>query len=292
MLNENINYFVNHRIAERWFEDKDLEMLRLSCTSIFLLFSARPPLALFISSLLLLSITAFSLALYVQSNTQIPNPDILDWSRLLEEMSELKYCLYSNPPTTTNTSDPSMVTAARKGIHPPPRSSLIKPAHLAMESFSAQGVIPLDHMGLGHAGQQVQVTFFKVGGLEEFCLQVRGAPKVLSSLIKSSNETECNNPKIDLNFTAHASTHLASSWCSNGSQFTFWPEILPSYSTKLTDAERALAVEHLTLSAFALLVLIVAVLLCAGRGGHTTEVRRRGEDHRGDLQLLSTVEDD
>ena len=50
--------------------------------------------------------------------------------------------------------------------------------------------------------------------------------------------------------------------------------------------------EHLTLSAFALLVLIVAVLLCAGRGGHTTEVRRRGEDHRGDLQLLSTVEDD
>ena len=115
---------------------------------------------------------------------------------------------------------------------------------------------------------------------------------MLSSLIKSSNETECNNPKIGLNFTAHASTHLASSWCSNGSQFTFWPEILPSYSTKLTDAERALAVEHLTLSAFALLVLIVAVLLCAGRGGHTTEVRRRGEDHRGDLQLLSTVEDD
>ena len=128
-------------------------MVRLSCTSILVLFSARPPLALFISSLLLLSITAFSLALYVQSNTQIPNPDILDWSRLLEEMGELKYCLYSNPRTTKNTSDPSMVTAARKGIHPPPRSSLIKPAHLAMESFSAQGVVPLDHMGLGHAGR-------------------------------------------------------------------------------------------------------------------------------------------
>jgi len=267
-------------------------MLRHSCTSILLLCSSRPPLAIFLSSLLLISITAFSLALYVHSSPLLPNPDVLDWGRLLEEMSELKFCLQNHP--NTSASNSSLVSVSRADIHPPLHSSLIKPSQLlSVGSFLAQGWIPLDHMGLGHKDQQVEVTISRLDGARDFCLQVRGAPPALRSLNSTSKET-CSSPpdKKLKHFTAHASSHLSRTWCSNGSQFSFLPEILPDYSTQLTDQERSVAVEHLTLAAFALLALIVGILLCAGRSIKTFEGRRTGGDERGDLQLLSTNEED
>ena len=266
-------------------------MLRHSCASILLLCSSRPPLALFLSSILLIIITAFSLAIYVHSNPLLPNPDILDWGRLLEEMSELKYCLYQAQPNTS-APDSSLVSVSRADIHAPLHTSLIKPAQLSVGSFLAQGNIPLDHMGLGHKDQQVEVTISRLDGAKDFCLQVRGAPPALRSL--NSTKDICSS-SLDMktkHFTAHATTHLSSSWCSNGSQFTFLPEILPDYSTQLTDQERSVAVQHLILSAFALLVLIVGILLCAGRSIKTIEGRRTAGDERGDLQLLSTHEED
>lgn len=266
-------------------------MLRHSCASILLLCSSRPPLAIFISALFFISLTAFSLALYVHSST-LQNPDILDWSRLLEEMSELKYCLHQTHPSTY-ASNSSFVSVSRADIHPPLYSSLIKPAQLSVGSFLAQGWIPLDHMGLGHKNQQVEVTISRLNDARNFCLQVRGASTTLRSL-NSTTTTTCSNPpdKKLSHFTAHASAHLSRNWCSNGSQFTFLPETLPDYGTQLTDQERNVAVEHLTLAAFALLVVIVGILLCAGRSFKTIEGMRRAGDERGDLQLLSTHEED
>ena len=268
----------------------NLKMLRRSCASILLLCSSRPPLALFLSSLLLISLTAFSLALYVQSSP-LPNPDILDWSRLLEEMSELKYCLYQPNPDTP-ASNSSLVSVSRADIHPPLYSTLIKPAQLSVGTFLAQGWIPLDHMGLGHKNQQVEVTISRLGEARDFCLQVRGAAPTLRSLNSTKETCSCPPDKKLRHFTAHASSHLSRNWCSNGSQFTFLPEILPDYGTQLTDDERSVAVKHLTLAAFALLALIVGILLCVGRSIKTIEGRRTAGDERGDLQLLSTHEED
>ena len=269
----------------------NLKMLGHCCTSIPLVCSSRPPLAIFLSSILLISITAFSLALYVHSSPLLPNPDVLDWGRLLEEMSELKYCLYQNHPNIS-ASNSSLVSVSRADIHPPLYSSLIKPSQLSMGSFLAQGWIPLDHMGLGHKDQQVEVTISRLDGASDFCLQVRGAPPLLRSL--NSTKESCSSPpdKKLKHFIAHASAHLSRTWCNNGSQFSFLPEILPDYSTQLTDQERSVAVEHLTLAAFALLALIFGILLCAGRSIKTFEGRRTGGDERGDLQLLSTNEED
>lgn len=264
-------------------------MLRHSCASILLLCSSRPPLALFLSSLLLISLTAFSLALYVHASP-LPNPDILDWSRLLEEMSELKYCLYQTHPNTS-ASNSSLVSVSRADVHPPLYSTLIKPAQLSVGSFLAQGWIPLDHMGLGHKNQQVEVTISRLDEGRDFCLQIRGALPMLRSL--NSTKKTCSSPpdKKLKHFTAHASSHLSRNWCSNGSRFTFLPEILSDYSTQLTDQERSVAVEHL-LAAGTFLALIVGILLCAGRSIKTIEGRRTAGDERGDLQLLSTHEED
>ena len=272
----------------------NFKMLQRSCSAVVLLCSSRPPIALFLSSLLLISITALSLALYVHSNPLLPNPDSLDWSRLLEEMSELKYCLYQTQ-FNTPSSNSSLVSVSRADIHPPLiiYSPLIDPANaqLSVDSFFAKGSIPLDHMGLGHKGQQVEVTISRENGAKDFCLQVKGVPSVLRSL--NSNKEKCSSPDEKTKyFTAHASTHLSSSWCSNGSQFTFQPVIRSDYRTQLTNQERSTAVEHLTLSAFALLALIFGVLLCAGRSIKPVEGRRIFGGERGDLELLSTVEED
>ena len=56
-------------------------------------FYSKPPLCVFLLSLLSFSIITFSLSIYVQHNDRVANIDVLDWNRLLLEMSELKYCL-------------------------------------------------------------------------------------------------------------------------------------------------------------------------------------------------------
>ena len=185
-------------------------MMLPSCSS---LGSMKPPLATFLASLLLLFLTSLSLALYIHSREDLVNPDILDWNRLLTEMEELKYCL----PTPSISSAPSTTLPAnvtRASI--PLSSSLFALLPPNSASFLARGQVPLDHMGLGHRGQQVEVSLLQLPGLPSLCMGVRGDPALLQHLDPSFTSPACSNITLlpAPAFTVHAARHLPRTWCS------------------------------------------------------------------------------
>ena len=69
-------------------------------------------MAIFLASLMALSVTALALAIYCHNNTSLTNVDILNWDRLLSQMSELKYCLHTNMTENTTTSSNITVYSA------------------------------------------------------------------------------------------------------------------------------------------------------------------------------------
>jgi len=236
--------------------------------------SSRPPLALFLLSLLLLAVTCLSLALYV-STSDLPNPDVLDWARLLGEMAELRFCM-SNTTAPSSASNSSLASVALASV------SLAAPLAAA---FRGRGAVPLDHMGLGHTGQQVEVTIAQVGATSEVCLEVRGAPEVLHHL--ATNTSGCGVEGAVLEYTAHTSAHLSSSWCSQGSPFTFSPAEGAVAPELLSAEERGVAAEHLLLTAGTLLLLGVVLACTAGgrgqQGGHDPPGHGGGGGVDGDL---------
>lgn len=305
-----------------------------SCSSISALYTSRPPLAIFLCSLVLISITTFSLALYVHSKDRLDNPDILDWNRLLKEMSQMKYCLSQSNSTTsssvmkapqsTNASslplrNSSLTTVSRRGIYL--TSNLLVNFPLG-SSFNGLGSIPLDHMGLGHNGEQVEVLMQQTQGESSVCMEVRGKPDVLARLksevnslnisdkneytekitengtsVKSKKEAPGSRPCPDSrlgpsrNFTVHFTAHLPRAWCDKGEEFPVRWIHNPSWATPLTLDERAISVFHLLISSAVLLLIVIMSTFCCSIGRSKGVRRRMGGDSRGDMQLLPTQQD-
>ena len=76
----------------------------LSFHSLSSFLSSRPPLAMFILSLLALSVTTLSLAIYCRSSPDLHNVDVLDWNKLFTEMSNIKFCLKTNSSSNSSSS--------------------------------------------------------------------------------------------------------------------------------------------------------------------------------------------
>ena len=78
------------------------------CRSLLSYFYSKPPLSIFLMSLLMLSATSLILALYCHHNTDLLNMDILDWNSLLSKMPDFKYCLQNSSVVSSSWSNSTM----------------------------------------------------------------------------------------------------------------------------------------------------------------------------------------
>ena len=60
------------------------------------LFWSKPPFVVFLFCLALFALTTFSLSVYVAQTDKIPNPNVLDWNKLLKKLTKLEFCLAKN----------------------------------------------------------------------------------------------------------------------------------------------------------------------------------------------------
>lgn len=253
---------------------------------------SRPPLALFLCSLLLICVTCLSLAMYVHTTDNMDNPDILDWNRLLSEMSNLKYCMSSN--TTLPSNNKSVVTVSRSDVPLISQPSLTNLTSNAT-SFTSYGLVPLDNMGLDHIGHHVSVSLHQRPGESTVCVEVRGSDHLLSKLHPKDNSTGLSpcpgsNLSPSSQFLVHPPKHLPHSWCSKGTPFVLkWPSP-PSWATHLTSEEKQVSVSHLLLASGVILLSVILITVWVGLTPNkdgTTRSRSAG-DGRGDMQLLPT----
>ena len=86
------------------------------CRSLSSYLYSKPPLSIFLLSLLILSFTSLILALYCHSNTHLINNDILNWNILLTKMSDFKYCLLNQSLSVINTSSSVIFSATQANI--------------------------------------------------------------------------------------------------------------------------------------------------------------------------------
>ena len=71
-----------------------------SCHSMSSYLHSRPPFSLFVLSLVSLSLTSFALALYCHTSSNLPNTDVLDWHKLLSQLSRFKAQSHTAPPAS------------------------------------------------------------------------------------------------------------------------------------------------------------------------------------------------
>jgi hypothetical protein len=266
-------------------------VLGLSCRNVSSFCRSRPPLIVFLVSLLCLGVTCVCLAVYTANTTaNLYNPDILDWNRLLLEMSRLKFCLTDKTPDTQSHSDLSQVE----------RTVLLKSNLLENQIFLGVGLVPLDGMGLGHMGQNVSVTLRQAKPGPEVCVRVEGRSEVIRNLMVGKN-TSCaeemeSNADMKL-YKVHSKSHLPRSWCEDQDNFEFSYKATEKLATLLTEGDKEVMVRHLVgTSSLLFCVVFIMLLYAAARGGQSTRKltskTKSCSDGRGDMQLLSRDQED
>jgi len=242
---------------------------------------------MFILSLLALSATTLSLALYCRSNQNLHNVDVLDWNKLFTEMSSLRFCLKPNSSSRSS----SNFTAVMAGV--PIQTKLISFLPKDSQYFSGEGIIPLTHLGLGHTSDQGVLVKIQQGkGEDTVCVSVTSDKEELIKHLR--NETIGNDPCIDKKrdtkeFIAHSHKHLPHSWCKEGEGKIFQWDFKgrEDWATFLTNEEREVLYVHLLATSAVLASAVVVMLVWAAARGAATGSRRVG-DRRGDMQLLAS----
>lgn len=267
-------------------------VLGLSCRNVSSFCRSRPPLIVFLVSLLCLGITCVCLAVYTaNTTTKLYNPDILDWNRLLLEMSRLKFCLTDKTPDRQ--SHPELSHAERTVLL---KSNLLGD----QRSFLGVGLVTLDGMGLGHMGQNVSVTLRQTKPGPEVCVRVEGRSEVIRNLMVGNNSS-CAGGEIESNadmklYKVHSKSHLPRSWCEDqGAKFVFSYKSREEWATLLTEEDKEVMVRHLVgTSSLLFCVVFIMVLYAAARGGQSTRklLSKSCSDGRGDMQLLSRDQED
>jgi len=262
----------------------------LSYHSLSSFLCTRPPLAMFILSLLLLSVTTISLALYCRSSPNLHNVDVLDWNKLFTEMSDIKFCLKNStavPIVGTSNTTTYAATIGQVEIE----SNLVAFLPRGSQYFSGVGSIPLTHLGLGHTSEEsVLVKLQQERGQVTVCVRVESEQMELIEHLR--NETVGSDACIDsardtLEFVAHSDKHLPHGWCKEeeGTAFQWDFAGREDLATFLSQEEREVLYVHLLATSAVLASAVVCMLVWAAARGAAAG-SRRGEDRRGDMMLL------
>jgi len=261
----------------------------LSYHSLSSFLCTRPPLAMFILSLLLLSVTTLSLALYCRSSPNLHNVDVLDWNKLFTEMSDIKFCLKNT--TVPNIGDSNVTTYTATIGQVEIESNLVAFLPRGSQYFSGVGYIPLTHLGLGHTSEEsVLVKLQQERGQVTVCVRVESEQVELIEHLR--NDTVGNDACIDsardtMEFAAHGEKHLPSGWCKEDEETVFKWDFAgrEDLATFLSQEEREVLYVHLLATSAVLASAVVCMLVWAAARGAAAG-SRRGEDRRGDMMLL------
>ena len=255
--------------------------MRLLCRAVASYFYARPPLAIFLASLLSLSVTTLGLGLYTHYDTNLLNLDVLNWSKLTSEMSKLKYCLHTEL-NITNDNLTSSFTATQANIPIVTDLSKVDKSPL----LSSVGNVSLDMLGLGYLGQEnITVILQTEAGSGAACVRVEAEE---AGLVRSlQNETVGKATCLETGhvykvWTAHVAKHVPHTWCSRQGQREFSVklrtvkgELSRNYEkcrvimlssgmeTYLTQSERNTMWRHLLVTSLVLVLATASVILWA-----------------------------
>lgn len=268
-------------------------MLGPSCRNVCTFCMTRPPQVVFLVSLICLAFTTLCLAWYARNTTNtLHNMDVLDWNRLLLEMSHLKYCLTDSPPSSPLSGGSRAQRTVRL------QSNLLAFLSGNSSSFRGAGLIPLDHMGLGHSGQHVSVTLVQERPGPEVCVRVEGKEEVVRHLVlEEKNVCSVGEQEEVKEFQVHSKTHLPHTWCStvSSTKFEFSYQGREDWATKLTQEDRTVMVRHLVgVSVVLFCGAFIILLYAAVKGGQSSRrvQNKSSSDGRGDMQLLATDQED
>ena len=237
-----------------------------SCSSVPGYFSSRPPLSIFLLSLLGLAAALMMLGVFCHHKTDIQD-DVLDWPRLLRGMSGLRYCLGNS--SQQNTAGTGVV-----------RASLGSVPVLMEGDISSTGRLDLTLLGLP-SPHNITVSLQAEAG--QVCLTVESSEPILLSHLKNESvgTSSCRTPDRQLRtWTAHKRQHLPHQWCQQPGeqQLQIKLGIMSGLETFLTQDQRDVMYSHLMTTSVIIILLCLLVVLWAG-------VRR---DTRDSLTLLPT----
>ena len=254
--------------------------MRLLCRAVASYFYSRPPLAIFLASLLSLSVTTLGLGLYTHYDTNLLNLDVLNWSKLTSEMSKLKYCLHTELNITKdNLTSPFTATQANIPIV----TDLSKVDKSPV--MTSAGNVSLDMLGLGYLGQEnITVILQTETNSEAACVRVEAeeAGLVASLHNETVGQSTClATGHVYRVWTAHVAKHVPHTWCSRQGQREFSvklgtvPGELSQYyelchdvmisgmETFLTQSERNTMWRHLLVTSLVLVLATASVILWA-----------------------------
>ena len=255
--------------------------MRLLFRAVASYFYARPPLAIFLASLLSLSVTTLGLGLYTHYDTNLLNLDVLNWSKLTSEMSKLKYCLHTELNITKDNLT-SLNTATQANI--PIVTDLSRVDKSPM--MSSVGNVSLDMLGLGYLGQEnITVILQTEAGTDAACVRVEAeeAGLVKSLLNETVGQATCLETGHEYKvWTAHVAKHVPHTWCSRQGQMEFSIKLgtvqgklsrncetscvtmlSSGMETYLTQSERNTMWRHLLVSSLILVLATASVIFWA-----------------------------
>ena len=218
-----------------------------SCSSVPGYFSSRPPLSIFLLSLLGLAVALLGLAGLCHHKTDLED-EVLDWPRLLTVMSQLRYCL-------GNSSQQSSAGSGRV------EASLESVPVLGEGDISSVGSLALSLLGLASPHN---ITLSLQAAAGQVCVTVETSQSSFLSHLKNESvgTSSCRAPDLQLRtWRAHQRQHLPHSWCQQPGEQQLEIKlgtIMPGLETLLTQNQRDVMYYHLTATAPALELILQA----------------------------------
>ena len=245
--------------------------MMFSCSAVSGYFSSRPPLSIFLFSMLGLAVALMLLGVFCHHKTDLQD-EVLDWPHLLREMSQLKYCLGNSSQQTSTVPGPGLVRASLDNV---------PVAGEGEGDISSVGSLALTLLGLS-SPHNITVRLQAGGG--QVCVTVETSqPSLLSHLKNESvGVSSCQAPELQVrSWTAHQRQHLPHTWCQQPGEQQLeikLGSIMPGLETFLTQDQRDVMFSHLMTTSVIIIILCMLMVVWAG-------VRR---DARDSLTLLPT----
>jgi len=253
-------------------------------------FRHRPPGVLFLLCLLSFAMTTMALSFYISNQTDIGNPDVLDWNTLLLETGNLHFCMAA---TTGNQTVAGRSNSNNKidddEIHQNghDRANISIAVALSQDWRQqglpgfGQGMTAVSVVRLADMGRQVPhrfkeehlvLTFALDSAAVDYssnllCVNVN-APKSILENVNSGRDLPENcslhankNKDSEIVHLPSTSAEYEAGWCEDGQVFRLELEPLSSWTVAITRSDQALIHVHLMVTSAFLFVLVGVVLL-------------------------------
>ena len=250
---------------------------------------SKPPFVVFLFCLALFALTTFSLSVYVAQTDKIPNPNVLDWNKLLKKLTKLEFCLPQNP-KSLEINQENWITSALQ----------IQVSEDFLNTFQENKIIKaqtevltkyLGHLPSEFLNHSLILSLDIPDKLSSSaCLQVQGPKNLLQYL--AFNQTTCPTVQAGSAVTtllSHSSDHKPPTWCENPQDLKLNLDFNiqksnPDLTMYVTPADKELIHLHLMVTSVFLFAILAAVII----GFLIRTVSNRRKEH----VMLSQIDTD